>query len=509
MLFRSAKEYGIGGHSVGGFDNKIRAVNYDNKGLEIVIRLDNGENTKAHWSWNKIADRIATLIDKQEYITQRDIDERIKNAEYEYRRYENGSEEHERAVKILSEYGLLPTTAHDEPLIEDGKTAELDSASKFSSTLMSDESEISDFPRRTDEDNFPVKMSITSKSEESISAIIDVALGTGAAVEISNRNIQYGDHGIEVNTWESRADEIKDFALKQGADVSEHGVFQVVINLGIDGGLDEGYDHRFLDEAVQEARERIRGGAVGAAVYNLDTKKIEYTVGEFDVEHSFTEDVLKANGYLIEEKQTDLERAKELIIDFCEREYGGVGDFSDLMRVPLAYTTDEETDLPINVFADLENKRIISQFNNVTVRVDEYKSLKEMNDLALSELNFDELILDTITANDKLTETLAKSAVETPEQAHSEKTEKPVEIKNLAQLKRALTVGTEFKITSHLRSEVINQTRQVKYADTTGIYSIRPDAPDDTINSANGGRGSYLGWGKASDWEFKNGTCTL
>ena len=504
-----AKEYGIGGHSVGGFDNKIRAVNYDNKGLEIVIRLDNGENTKAHWSWNKIADRIATLIDKQEYITQRDIDERIKNAEYEYRRYENGSEEHERAVKILSEYGLLPTTAHDEPLIEDGKTAELDSASKFSSTLMSDESEISDFPRRTDEDNFPVKMSITSKSEESISAIIDVALGTGAAVEISNRNIQYGDHGIEVNTWESRADEIKDFALKQGADVSEHGVFQVVINLGIDGGLDEGYDHRFLDEAVQEARERIRGGAVGAAVYNLDTKKIEYTVGEFDVEHSFTEDVLKANGYLIEEKQTDLERAKELIIDFCEREYGGVGDFSDLMRVPLAYTTDEETDLPINVFADLENKRIISQFNNVTVRVDEYKSLKEMNDLALSELNFDELILDTITANDKLTETLAKSAVETPEQAHSEKTEKPVEIKNLAQLKRALTVGTEFKITSHLRSEVINQTRQVKYADTTGIYSIRPDAPDDTINSANGGRGSYLGWGKASDWEFKNGTCTL
>lgn len=165
--------------------------------------------------------------------------------------------------------------------------------------------------------------------------------------------------------------------------------------------------------------------------------------------------------------------------------------------------------MPINVFADLENRRIVSQFNNVTVRVDEYKSLNELNDLALSELNFDELILDTITANEKLTENLEKNAAEAPEQAHSEETEKPVEIKNLAQLKRALTIGTEFKITSHLRSEVINQTRQVKYADTTGIYSIRPDAPDDTINSANGGRGSYLDWGKASDWEFKNGTCTL
>lgn len=803
-----AQEYGIGGHTVGGFDNKIRAVNYDNKGLEIVIRLDNGENTKAHWSWNKVADRIATLIDKQEYITQRDIDERIKNAEYEFKHYENGSEEHERAAKILDEYGMLPNTsidrtvaeyaeelvkgdrirfdgeewtvrsvgdthisltndegkeqnfynarngkwydmlnsrdfefisATDEPLIENEITAEPTNSSDFSSTLMSDESEIPDLTKQTAENNFPVKMSITTKSEESINAIIDVALGTGATVQINERNIRYGDHEIDVDTWESRADEIKNFALKQGADVNEHGVFQVLYDLGIDGGLDEGYDYRFLDKAIQDARERINDGAVGAAVYNIETKKIEFTVGEFDVEHSFTEDVLKANGYPVGEKLTDLERAKELINDFCDREYESTGDFSDLTRVDLAYAEDEETQLPINVFADLENRRIVSQFNNVTVRVDEYKSLREMNDIALSELNFDELILDTISyktptitcewsessvfkenktytvaefdaimkkADDKrvagknaaikyygserawmeaegrkvsktdkfgdyfgydktsftvnmpdgtsfterqdigdgyggvinflskigkykdivpllekakyesnadrvaelnssydwsafternyeeitaavkahdytnrhdvyeikgktsetvgfpmevgiayssdnwalsydlfdsevgdiiqvgrfdeenipdyfsfvetvdkavkakLIETIDKRADETPDQI-SEETEKPVEIKNLAQLKRALTIGTEFKIMSHLRSEVINQTRQVKYADTTGIYSIRPDAPDDTINSANGGRGSYLDWGKASDWEFKNGTCTL
>lgn len=796
-----AKEYGIGGHSVGGFDSKIRGVNYDNKGLEIVIRLDNGEDTKVNWSWKKIADRIATLIDNGEYITERDIDERIKDAEYEYKHNEAGTDEYERAAKILDNYGLLPDTApeqsvtvraeelekgdkirldgeewtvrsvgdtfisltnsegveqnyyngltekwydvlnsgslelisaHDEPLIENEKTAELESENNLSSTLMSDESDISDFPRRTDEDNFPVKMSITTKSEESINAIIDVALGTGATVEISNRNIQYGDHGIEVNTWESRADEIKDFALKQGADVSEHGVFQVVINLGLDGGLDEGYDHRSLDEAVQEARERIRDGAVGAAVYNLDTKKIEYTVGEFDIERSFAEDVLKANGYVIEENRTDIERAKELINDFCDSEYEGTADFSDLTRVDLAYTDDEETHLPINVFADLENKRIVSQFNNVTVRVDEYNSLKEMNDLALSGLDFDELIFDaisykapTITCNwsessvfeenktysvaefdaimqkaddrrvagkaaairyygsenawieaksdkfgeffgydktsftvnmpdgssfaerqdigdgyggvidflkliekykdivpllekaksdytadrvaelnsgydwstftekkyeeltaavkahnyenrhdvyeirgntnetvgypmeigiayssdkwalsydlydgevgdiiqvgsfdednipdyytfaetvnkaikAKLTETVGEKAEENPEQL-TESAEKPVEVKNLAQLKRIMTVGTEFVITSNIRSDIVDQLRQVKYADTTGIYSVRPDAPDDKISTANRGRGYHLPWGKATDWEFSNGKCT-
>ncbi len=799
-----AKEYGTGGHTVGGFDSKLRAVNYDSKGLEIIIRLENGEKTKVNWSWKKIADRIATLIDKQEYITQEDIDERIKNARYEYNRYKKGSEEHERAAKILDGYGMLPNatpdrtaadnaeelekgdnirldgeewtvrsvedthisltnsegkeqnfynapnskwydtlnsrgfefiSVSDEPLIENEKNTD-----DFSSTLMSDESEIPETAKQTAEDNFPVTLWITAKSEESRAAIEDMALGTGAVVEKSDSEIHHGKYQIRVETWESRADEIEKFALEQDAEhISEHGVYQVVKNLGIYGGLDAGYDYRSLDAAIRNASDHIKDGVIGAAVYNLETKKIEFTVGEFDVERSFSEVVLKANGYSIEDKQNELERAKELINDFCDREYGEVGDFSDLTRVPIAYTTDEETDLPINVYADLVHNRIISQFNNVTVRVDEYTSLAEMNEIALPELNFDELILDTISyktptitcewsessvfeegktysvaefdaimkkADDKraagkkaaikyygsekawieaegrrvsktdkfgdyfgydktsftvnmpdgssfterqdigdgyggvidflrridkykdivpllekaryednadrvaklndnydwsafteknyeeitaavkthnyenrhdvfsikgntsetvafpleigiaysadqwalsydlfdnevgdiiqvghfdednipdyvtfvetvdkavkakLTETLDKNAAQT-EQAHSEDTEKPVEIKNLAQLKRALTVGTEFEIKSHLRPEVINQIRQVKYADTTGIYSIRPDAPDDKISTANGGRGSYLDWGKASDWEFKNGTCTL
>ena len=87
--------------------------------------------------------------------------------------------------------------------------------------------------------------------------------------------------------------------------------------------------------------------------------------------------------------------------------------------------------------------------------------------------------------------------------------EPPVDIKNLAQLKRALTVGAEFEITSYIRGEVVNQWRRVKEADTVAIYSIRPDAPDDEKTTlANHGRGSYLPWEKASDWGFANGICT-
>ncbi|HAS37619.1 MAG TPA: hypothetical protein DCS04_03265, partial [Ruminococcaceae bacterium] len=102
-----------------------------------------------------------------------------------------------------------------------------------------------------------------------------------------------------------------------------------------------------------------------------------------------------------------------------------------------------------------------------------------------------------------------KTAPDAPHKSETaEQTTEITEIKNLAQLKRALVVGAEFEITSAYRPEVVNQLRKVNYADTTGIYSIRPDAPDDRVTLANDGRGSYLAWGKSSDWVFADGLCT-
>ena len=123
-VYKRQKEYGTGGHTVGGFDGRLRAVNYDKKGLEIVIRLENGESTRVNWSWKKIADRIAALIDKQKYITQEDIDERIKNARYEYNRYEKGSEEHEQAAKILDMYGVRQNAPLDRTAADNAEELE-------------------------------------------------------------------------------------------------------------------------------------------------------------------------------------------------------------------------------------------------------------------------------------------------------------------------------------------------------------------------------------------------
>lgn len=127
-------------------------------------------------------------------------------------------------------------------------------------------------------------------SAASISEIKDFALSTGATVS-SERTFF-----IVVNTWESRADDIKELALSRDAKVFEYGVHQVIANYGFDGGIDEKYNYRSLDEAVRVAQKEMNGGAIGAGVYNLATKKIEHTIGDFDVREIFSDDVLKING---------------------------------------------------------------------------------------------------------------------------------------------------------------------------------------------------------------------
>ena len=75
-----------------------------------------------------------------------------------------------------------------------------------------------------------------------------------------------------------------------------------------------------------------------------------------------------------------------------------------------------------------------------------------------------------------------------------------IRINNLAELKRALKVGTKVE-TLALASGInggknkVGDVRFVKYADTTGVYLHE----DEGIFL----RGSFLGFGKAKDWVFE------
>ena len=91
-------------------------------------------------------------------------------------------------------------------------------------------------------------------------------------------------------------------------------------------------------------------------------------------------------------KHTDLDVAKQLITDYLDREFGEPTDFSDISKISLAYTTDEEHDLPIQVYADLEQFRLIYEYDGNVVRNEQYNSLAEMNKNALSVLDFNDLV---------------------------------------------------------------------------------------------------------------------
>ena len=88
-----------------------------------------------------------------------------------------------------------------------------------------------------------------------------------------------------------------------------------------------------------------------------------------------------------------------------------------------------------------------------------------------------------------------------------------MDIKNLSQLKRAINNGACFKIVKHYIKPIYEgQIRKPNKVQTNGFYSIVPEPSseiDMQVTNANQGKGSWIEYGKASDWIFENGTCKL
>ena len=79
-----------------------------------------------------------------------------------------------------------------------------------------------------------------------------------------------------------------------------------------------------------------------------------------------------------------------------------------------------------------------------------------------------------------------------------------MEIKNHADLKRSLKVGVSLEslaLASGVSAGRLNvgMVRVITKADTTGVYLAMPNHT---------GRGSFLGFDKASDWTFNNDVIT-
>lgn len=112
-------------------------------------------------------------------------------------------------------------------------------------------------------------------------------------------------------------------------------------------------------------------------VSNLDPMPQGFRVGDFPV----------AENPLIEQ-------AKQLIDDFCRREYDREegADYSDLTRVEIAYTTTEDEKHEIQVAVDLVNPAINTYIDNTLVESGEYESMEELVKYGLFDLDYGELV---------------------------------------------------------------------------------------------------------------------
>lgn len=84
-----------------------------------------------------------------------------------------------------------------------------------------------------------------------------------------------------------------------------------------------------------------------------------------------------------------------------------------------------------------------------------------------------------------------------------------MEIKTLAQLKRVVQEKKEFVIKEHRVEGLIGQKRTPNIIQGNGFYSIVTGQPEHEVSLANAGKGSWIEYGKASQWEFQDGLCSM
>ena len=120
-----------------------------------------------------------------------------------------------------------------------------------------------------------------------------------------------------------------------------------------------------------------------------------YYVDDDGVTEEFTSE-WQAEAYRLElqgqAEQALMERAKGLISDFCQSEYGSEADFSDPAKIGIAYTTVTDDEIPIQANIDLVNFRLERYLNDEHLETRQYSSLQELVSNELESLDFSDLI---------------------------------------------------------------------------------------------------------------------
>lgn len=191
---------------------------------------------------------------------------------------------------------------------------------------------------------------------------------------------------------------VKDFAQRI---FEENGINAEIHGAAVAGSRSRGLENANSDiDVVLEVDSNLKEDALFNIIHEEALTLEGYTIDinpiKADETGTLETYLPTAEAYLADKAQStelsDLDIAKQHIADYYDREFGELAEFSDLSNISLAYTTDEEHNLPIQVYADLEQYRLIFEYDGNVVRDEQYNSLAEMNENALSVLDFNDLV---------------------------------------------------------------------------------------------------------------------
>lgn len=143
----------------------------------------------------------------------------------------------------------------------------------------------------------------------------------------------------------------------------------------------------------------------GDIVRNLNGS--DYRILEKYTEHNMLFQNIKTGSFIVgigvdffrkmpKATEEELGRAKKLINDYCKNEFGHEASFEEYPIVQLAYTEDTIGDGSgeyhnIEVSADLENFKIITEVDGEIVGAEQYKTMLDFIEYSLECLDFDSL----------------------------------------------------------------------------------------------------------------------
>lgn len=176
--------------------------------------------------------------------------------------------------------------------------------------------------------------------------------------------------------------------------------------------------------------------------------------------------------------QAQTEQALSYIEDYLKDEFEITEpDFSNLTRIDLGYTTTEDEKHVIQVYADLEHCTVTKLVDDTLYAQERYGSLDDLNQAALSNLDFDSLMeidLDEVEEHEP-----QENALPTDESAAQAPTN------YLAPYEPEVPAGAKAKFTANL-----NAIRTLKQIEQRGTPAT--EAEQDVL-------AGYLGWGGLAD----------